>query len=116
MWSLIAYLLLLNYIDPQEDKEVGINKISTISTIFAERISAVKKVWIIINRLKPWQMSIKDLVLKWIIMAKSLYKALKKKRVRELFSKLLKDVNILNIYTKEIEKRSIVGISIAFII
>ena len=49
-------------------------------------------------------------------MAKSLYKALKKKRVRELFNKFLKDTNILNIYTEEIEKHSIINISIAFII
>ena len=49
-------------------------------------------------------------------MAKGLYKALKKKRVRELLNKLLKDTNILNIYTKEIEKHSIVGASITFII
>ena len=49
-------------------------------------------------------MSVGDLVLKWIIMAKGLYKALKKKKVKELLSKLLKDTNILNIYTKEMEK------------
>jgi len=48
-------------------------------------------------------MSIKDLALKWIIIVQGLYKALKKKRVRELFNKLLEDVNILNIYIKEIE-------------
>ena len=55
MWSLIAYLLLLNYIDPQEDKEVGVNEILTISiisVIFAERISAAKKVWVIVDRLR----------------------------------------------------------------
>jgi len=57
-----------------------------------------------------------DLVLKWIIITKGLYKALKKKRVRELFSKLLKDADILDIYIKEIEKRGIVGASVAFII
>ena len=55
-------------------------------------------------------------MLKWIIIAKSLRKALKKKRVRELLNKFLEDANILNIYTKEIEKRGIVGISIAFTI
>ena len=49
-------------------------------------------------------------------MAKGLYKILKKKRVKELLNKLLKDANILNIYTKEMEKRSIVGISITFTI
>ena len=49
-------------------------------------------------------------------MAKGLHKALKKKKVRELFNKLLKDANILNIYTKEIKKRSIVGTSITFTI
>ena len=49
-------------------------------------------------------------------MAKGLYKVLKKKRVRELFNKLLEDINILNIYTEEIEKCSIVGTSIVFII
>ena len=49
-------------------------------------------------------------------MAKGLYKALKKKRVRELLSKLLKDTNILNIYTKEIEKQGIVGINVALTI
>ena len=49
-------------------------------------------------------------------MAKDLRKVLKKKRVRELLNKLLEDANILNIYTKEMEKYSIVGISITFII
>ena len=49
-------------------------------------------------------------------MAKDLCKALKKKRVRELFSKLLEDIDILNIYTKEIEKRGIVGASVALTI
>ena len=49
-------------------------------------------------------------------MAKGLYKVLKKKRVKKLFNKFLKDTNILNIYTKEIEKRGIVGISITFTI
>jgi len=61
-------------------------------------------------------MSVGDLVLKWIIMAKGLYKALKKKKVKELLSKLLKDTNILNIYTKEIEKRGIINTSIALTI
>ena len=49
-------------------------------------------------------------------MAKNLYKVLKKKRVRELLNKLLKNTNILNIYTKEMEKYSIVSISITFTI
>jgi len=49
-------------------------------------------------------------------MAEGLYKVLKKKRVSELLSKLLEDVNILDIYTKEIEKRGIVGASIALTI
>ena len=49
-------------------------------------------------------------------MAKGLYKALKKKKVKELLSKLLKDTNILNIYTKEIEKRGIINTSIALTI
>jgi len=49
-------------------------------------------------------------------MAEGLCKALKKKRVRELFSKLLEDADILDIYTKEMEKRGIAGASIAFII
>ena len=49
-------------------------------------------------------------------MAEGLYKALKKKRVRELLSKFLKDINILNIYIKKIEKRGIMGASVTFII
>ena len=49
-------------------------------------------------------------------MAKGLYKALKKKRVKKLLNKLLKDADILNIYTKEIEKCGIVGISVALTI
>jgi len=49
-------------------------------------------------------------------MAKGLYKALKKKRVKELLSKLLEDANILDIYTKEMEKRGIVGASVVFTI
>ena len=61
-------------------------------------------------------MSIGDLTLKWITMAKGSHKALKKKRVKELLNKLLKDTNILNIYTKEIEKRSIVGVNITLTI
>ena len=61
-------------------------------------------------------MSIEDLVLKWIIIAKGLHKVLKKKRVREFFNKLLKNINILNIYTKEMEKYNIVGVNIAFTI
>ena len=44
MRSLIAYLPPPNYIDPQEDKEVGVNKIPIISAISAKRISAVEKV------------------------------------------------------------------------
>jgi hypothetical protein len=47
MQSLIAHLPLLNYINPQEDKEVGVNEIliiPIISTISIERISTVKKV------------------------------------------------------------------------
>ena len=61
-------------------------------------------------------MFIKNLTLKWIIMAKGLYKVLKKKRAKELLSKLLKDINILDIYIKKIEKRGIVGASIIFTI
>ena len=49
-------------------------------------------------------------------MAKGLRKVLKKKRVRELLNKLLEDANILDIYTKEIEKRGIIGASITFTI
>ena len=49
-------------------------------------------------------------------MAKSLRKALKKKRAKEFLNKFLKDTNILNIYTKEIEKYNIVGTSVAFTI
>ncbi len=49
-------------------------------------------------------------------MAKGLYKALKKKRVKELLNKLLENINILNIYTKEIKKRGIVGTSVTLII
>ena len=49
-------------------------------------------------------------------MAEGLYKALKKKRVRELLSKLLEDVNILDIYTEEMEKRGIAGASVALTI
>ena len=49
-------------------------------------------------------------------MAKGSYKALKKKKVRELLNKLLEDTDILNIYTKEMEKRGIIGISIALTI
>jgi hypothetical protein len=49
-------------------------------------------------------------------MAKGLRKALKKKRARELLSKLLEDTNILDIYTKEIEKRGIVGANITLTI
>ena len=49
-------------------------------------------------------------------MAEGLYKVLKKKRVRELFNKLLKNTNILNIYAEEIEKHSIVDINITLTI
>jgi hypothetical protein len=49
-------------------------------------------------------------------MAKGSHKVLKKKRVRELLNKLLKDANILDIYTEEIKKRGIVSVSIAFTI
>ena len=49
-------------------------------------------------------------------MAKGLRKILKKKKVKELFNKLLKDTNILNIYTKKIKKRGIISTSITFII
>jgi hypothetical protein len=49
-------------------------------------------------------------------MAKGSCKVLKKKKIKELFNKLLKDTNILNIYTKEIKKRSIADASIAFTI
>ena len=49
-------------------------------------------------------------------MAKGLYKILKKKRVKELFNKLLEDTNILNIYTKEMKKYGIMAASIVFII
>ena len=61
-------------------------------------------------------MSIGDLVLKQITIAKGSHKVLKKKRVRELLSKLLEDADILDIYTKEIEKRGIVGASVALTI
>ncbi len=53
---------------------------------------------------------------KWIIIAEGLCKALKKKKVREFFNKLLEDTDILDIYTKEMEKRGIMGASVAFII
>jgi len=46
-------------------------------------------------------MFIEDLVFKLIIIAESLYKALKKKRVRKFFNKFLEDTDILNIYTKK---------------
>ena len=49
-------------------------------------------------------------------MAKGSHKALKKKRVRELLNKLLEDADILNIYTKEMEKYNIAGVSITFTI
>ena len=49
-------------------------------------------------------------------MAKGSHKALKKKRARELLNKLLKNADILNIYTEEMEKRGIVGTSITLTI
>ena len=49
-------------------------------------------------------------------MAKGLYKALKKKRAKELLSKLLENINILDIYTKEIEKHGIISTSVTFTI
>ena len=49
-------------------------------------------------------------------MAKGLYKTLKKKRVKELLNKLLEHTNILNIYIKEMEQRSIVSTSITLTI
>ena len=49
-------------------------------------------------------------------MAKGSHKVLKKKRVKELLNKLLEDANILNIYTKEIEKCSIINISVTLTI
>ena len=61
-------------------------------------------------------MSIGDLALEQIIIAKGSYKALKKKKVKELLNKLLKNANILNIYTKKMEKRGIVGTSITLTI
>jgi len=61
-------------------------------------------------------MSIGDLALKWITMTKGLYKALKKKRVKELLNKLLENADILDIYTEEMEKRGIVGANVVFII
>ena len=61
-------------------------------------------------------MSIRDLILKQIIIAKGLYKALKKKRVKEFLSKLLEDTDILNIYTKEMEKYNIASTNITLTI
>ncbi len=61
-------------------------------------------------------MSIGDLALKWIIMAEGLHKALKKKRAKEFLNKLLEDADILDIYTEEMEKHSIVGASVALTI
>ena len=49
-------------------------------------------------------------------MAEDSRKILKKKRVRELLNKLLENTNILNIYTKKIEKRGIISISITLTI
>ena len=61
-------------------------------------------------------MSIGDLILKWITIAKGSRKALKKKRVRKLLSKFLKDTNILDIYTEEMEKCNIASTSVALTI
>jgi hypothetical protein len=82
MRSSIAHSPLPNYIDPQEDEEVGVDEIpaiSAISAISAERISAAEKVRVIVDRLRPWRMSIGDLALEWITMAEGSRKALKKK-------------------------------------
>ena len=49
-------------------------------------------------------------------MAKNSRKILKKKKAKELFNKFLKDADILDIYTKEMEKRGIMGISITLTI
>ena len=49
-------------------------------------------------------------------MAKNLHKVLKKKRVKELLNKFLEDADILNIYTKEMEKCNIVNVNIALTI
>ena len=61
-------------------------------------------------------MSIGDLALEWITMAEGSRKALKKKRARELLNKLLEDADILDIYTKKIEKRGIIGANITLTI
>ena len=116
MRSSIAHSPPPNYIDPQEDEEVGVNEIPAISAISAERISAAEKVRIIADRLRPWRMSMGDLVLEWVTMAEGSRKALKKKRARELLSKLLEDADILDIYTEEMEKRGIAGASVALTI
>ena len=102
--------------DPQEDEETGVDEIPAISAISAEKISAAEKVRVIVDRLRPWRMSIGDLALEWITMAEGSRKALKKKRARELLNKLLEDADILNIYTEEMEKRGIVGASVALTI
>ena len=49
-------------------------------------------------------------------MAENSHKALKKKRVKKLLNKLLKDTNILDIYTKKMKKCGIVGASIVLTI
>ena len=79
-------------------------------------MSAAEKVRAIVDYLRPWRMSIGDLALEWITMAEGSRKALKKKRARELLSKLLEDADILDIYTEEMEKRGIAGTSVALTI
>ena len=49
--------------DPQEDDEIGVNEILVISAISAKKISTAEKVWVIIDCLRPWWMSIGDLAL-----------------------------------------------------
>ena len=49
--SSIAHSPLLNYMDPQEDEETGVNEIPAIS---AEKISAAKNIRAIVDRLRPW--------------------------------------------------------------
>ena len=87
-----------------------------ISVISAKKISAIEKVQVIVNRLRLQQMFIKDLAPKQIITAKDIYKVLKKKIIKKLLNKLLEDINILNIYAKDIKKCSIINTSVAFII
>ena len=87
-----------------------------MSAMSAERISAAEKIWVIVNCLKLWQMSIRNLVFKWITMAEGSRKALKKKKAKELLNKLLKDADILNIYIEKIKKCGIAGANVAFTI